>query len=264
MNITDYFDSYFEIVPADTDELLEEVLKLRYQVYCVETTILRKSHHTDCREYDPYDSHSAHCLIQHKLTGIFVASVRLILPNSCDNTSYTFPIEEHCGECFYKDIDILKKIPRDSLAEISRFLISKERERKIREAASHSYNNAGTTSYYHRKDGLLCYLLLFGLVACLVRLTTENNISFLYAGLETSFHRLLKKFAIEFTPIGPLFEYHGKRLPCLGSTESILSGIHAYRPDLWNFLTNGYRPIHLEHQENSQDYPSAASGATHQ
>ncbi len=262
MNITDYFNHHFEIVPVDTDALLEEVLRLRYQVYCVETTILRKKNHTDCREHDPYDSHSVHCLIRHKLAGVFVASVRLILPSS-DDTSYTFPIEEHCGECFYEDMDILKKIPRESLAEISRFLISKEREQRIREIASHDYNNnTGATSYYQRRDGLLCYLLLFGLVAALVRLTTENNISFLYAGLETSFHRLLKKFGIEFTPIGPLFEYHGKRLPCLGSTESILSGIHTYRPDLWNFLTNGYRPIDLEHQGNSQDYPRVVPGLT--
>jgi len=170
-----------------------------------------------------------------------------------------FPIEEHCGKCFFKDMDILKKLPRESLSEISRFLISKERERQIREM-SRINNKEGSIHFYQRKDGLLCYLLLFGLVASLVRLTAENNIAFLYAGMETSFHRLLKKFGIEFIPIGPMFEYHGKRLPCLGSSESILSGIHRYRPELWQFLTKGCRSVPMHHGQ--QKNPEASSVIT--
>ncbi len=238
MNLTDYFNRYFEILPADTSDLVEEVLRLRYQVYCVETTILRGSHHTNCREKDLYDPRSVHHLIRHKPTGLFVATVRLILPDP-SNLETRFPMEEFCSQCFYKDLDALEEVSRGSLAEVSRFLISKSREREIITSQMSKEGQDEGASGYRRKDGLLCYLLLFGLFSAVVRMTALNRIMYWYVGVEPSFHRLLSRFGIEFTPIGPLFEYHGPRLPCLGSTVSILKGIQRYRPEIWTFLTEG-------------------------
>ena len=34
--LVDLYDSYFEIVPAETAEQLREAFRLRYEVYCVE------------------------------------------------------------------------------------------------------------------------------------------------------------------------------------------------------------------------------------
>ncbi len=246
MNLTDYFSRHFEILSANTDDLIEEVLRLRYQVYCVEKTILKGSHHTDCKERDLYDPRSVHHLIRHKLTGLYVATVRLILPDLNDPES-RFPMEEYCSQCFYKDLSLLQNISRDSLAEVSRFLISKSRERQIMEASN--LDKRGLISGYRRKDGLLCYLLLFGLFSAVVRMTALNRISFWYVGVEPSFHRLLTRFGIDFTPIGPLFEYHGQRLPCLGSTTSILAGIQKYRPEIWKFLTEGGRLVLADSRE---------------
>lgn len=234
--VTDYFNRNFEIISVNTDPLLEEVLRLRYQVYCIENTLADPDIHTDCKEHDPYDSHSVHRLIRHKVTGVFVASVRLILPNPDDQVQ-GFPIEAYCGKSFYPDAIPSKQIPRESFAEVSRFLVSKKRLGLIKGTSVRNMKEFDPDTINHKRDGLYWYLLLFGLFSAVVRMTIQHNISYWYVGVEPAFHRLLKKFGIDFPSIGPLFEYHGKRIPCLGSTESILSGIHKYRPDVWRFIT---------------------------
>ena len=236
MNLTDYFNNYFEIVPANSGALIEEVLRLRYQVYCVENTIFDRRNYGDCREQDLYDSRSIHQLICHKASGLCVASVRFILPDPADKQK-KFPIEEFCGPCFYEDALVSKKCPRESLAEVSRFLVSRERERRIMKISSH-LNSGARTPIYKRKDGLICYLLLFGLISAVLRTATEKKMPYWYVGIESKLMRLFRMIGITFIQLGPLFEYHGERLPCLGSTESILSGIRKYRPELYAFVTN--------------------------
>ena len=251
MNITDYFDSYFEIVPADTDELLEEVLKLRYQVYCVENPLANGKPGANAKECDVYDRHSVHSLIRHKATNLFLASVRIILPDPVD-VQQKFPMEIFSGELFYNK-DIAKENSyRKSLGEVSRFLVSKERERQAKMSPSLPNEKGGVQFLPRIQDGLRCYLLVFGLIAALIRMTTRNNILYWYAGLDPALHRLLKSFGVTFPLIGPAFEYHGTRLPCLGPTRTILAQIRTYRPDLWSFLTNNCPP----HQEQPQEaYP---------
>jgi len=248
MNITDYFNQHFEIVPANTDALLEEVLQLRYQVFCVETTILNKRNHTDCRERDQYDKRSAHRLIRHKETGLCVASVRLVLHDPAD-PERLFPIEKFCSDSFYKGDILTKNLPRKSLCEVSRFLISKERQKEISKANTSKEKNKHIKIVFRRKDGLLCYLVLFGLISSVIHTALETNSPNWYVCVEPSLFRLLKQFGIKFTPIGPLFDYNGQRLPCFGTTESVLSGIHQYRPDLWKFVTKGAPTIPAKYSQ---------------
>lgn len=230
MNLAQYFDHHFEILSADTDDLLEEVLRLRYQVFCVETAFLNDRPHTDCKEQDLYDARSVHQLIRHKKTGLFVASVRLILPDPANSDSL-FPIEEYCGPSFYRNSELLKQLRREYLAEVSRFLVSKEREREIMKA---SMSNAEK-----KNDSVLCYLLLCGLFCAVVRTSIENNAPHWYVGIQMPLLRLFRKFGIELVQIGRIFEYHGMRYPCMGSTESVLSNVHKIRPELWDFVTEG-------------------------
>jgi len=247
MNITDYFNQHFEVVPADTDDLFEEVLKLRYQVYCVENPLAERKNFVDCKEQDTYDSRSVHRLIRHKLTGIFVASVRLILPSSV-GTIDPFPMETFCGQCFYKDLEYPRNFSRQSLAEVSRFLVSKKREQQIKEAYTLNQKNSDPDTTYKRQDGLRCYLLLFGLLSAVMQITYEHKILFWYIGIQAPLFRLLKRFSIRFIQLGPVFEYHGKRTPCLGSARSISHLVHKYRPDLWNFATQGGKLTHFNEQ----------------
>jgi len=235
MNLSNYFNRYFDLVPVHSDLLLEEVLRLRYQVYCIENTIFDKKRCEGLKERDLYDTRSIHQLIRHKASGLYVASVRFILPDPV-NPQKEFPIETFCRQSFYDEILPPEKYPHDSLAEVSRFLVSRDREREIMGFSS-SEKGLQTRSIYKRKDGLICYLLLFGLICAVLRTATARKLSHWYVGIEPKLLRLFRMFGIRFLELGPLVEYHGKRLPCLGSTESILSSIREYRPELYAFVT---------------------------
>ena len=114
MSILDAFNYYFEMVAVDSEELKQEVYKLRYQVYCLEKDFENPEQHTDGLEYDEYDEHSCHYLIRHRATDSYMATTRLILPNR-----YPFPIEANSQI----DTKLVKNINRANLAELSRFCV---------------------------------------------------------------------------------------------------------------------------------------------
>ena|SRR5690348_7881500 len=57
------FRERLSIVQANTSELLDEVFRLRYQVYCLERSFENASDYPDGRERDDDDSRSAHSLL---------------------------------------------------------------------------------------------------------------------------------------------------------------------------------------------------------
>lgn len=102
--IVDLFHHFYELVPATTDALKLEFYKLRYQVYCLETgfesaedrqSMLDAAGQSIYYEEDEFDHRSVHYLIRHKASQEYVATTRLILPNSQD-IGAPFPIEIHC------------------------------------------------------------------------------------------------------------------------------------------------------------------------
>ncbi len=191
--------------------------------------------------------------------GIFVASVRLVLPDSDDHLN-NFPIEHYCGESFFKDAMISDPLKRRSLGEVSRILVSKERERLIQE---YTRTTEGAAKNNRKKDGLLCYLLLFGLFSAVMKMTTENNISMWYVSVTPILFRLLKRFGINFKPIGSPIDYNGTRIPCLGFTGEISSMVCKYRPELWRFVTQIVTPDKISQIVKVSENPTAKTGYSH-
>ena len=75
------FQSFFEIVIADTPELLEAVYRIRYQVLCVQNSFpdMNAADYPNQLEKDEYDNHACHALLRFKSSGAFVGAVRLSL-----------------------------------------------------------------------------------------------------------------------------------------------------------------------------------------
>lgn len=74
------FKDHFEIVVADTPELLEKVFRIRYQVLCVEKRLpgFDPALYKDGLEKDSYDRHSSHVLIKFIPSGQFIGTVRFV------------------------------------------------------------------------------------------------------------------------------------------------------------------------------------------
>lgn len=233
-NIINAFNAYFEMVAAQSDELKNEVYKLRYQVYCNETGFENPNHYPNGMEFDEYDNHSIHYLIRHRKSQIYAAATRLILPDA-HNPQKLFPIEKHTQIDSSKTI---RKIPRNNLGEASRFCVSKEFKRRKNEPGTLTGIPFDWEPIFTEDERRIFPHLTIALIACLIRMSDQHDIHYWYAVMEPALIRYFSSLGIYFVGIGPLTDYHGKRLPCMIKISDLLNGVAEKDPALWEMMTN--------------------------
>src|SRR5262245_24845669 len=81
-NRAEEFRRRLQVVPANSPRLLDDVFRLRFEVYCVERGFERVDEHPEGRERDQDDSRSLHFLVLDRATGAATGTVRLILPRA--------------------------------------------------------------------------------------------------------------------------------------------------------------------------------------
>ncbi len=234
------FYEYFELVPAVNDPLRHEVYKLRFQVYCLETGFERLE---DCEcviedgvtvylERDAFDTRSDHYLIRHRRTGLYAATVRLVLPDP-DDPQAPYPIEGHCR----LDTPVSDPGIRCHLAEISRFAVSKDFKKRRGESGTLAGIGEQTKVYFEEDERRILPHITVGLFAAIVRMTRAHDITHWYGVMEPALLRLLRLFGIRFVPIGPDVDYHGLRRPCLAEVEEVLPNMKKVNRAVWDLIT---------------------------
>ena len=218
INLLDTFDNYFDIIIANNDELKNEAYKLRYQVYCVENMFLNPNEYPDKLESDEFDKNSIQYLVIHRKSGNFIATVRLILPDS-HNPNGLFPLEQHCD---INKMALSQQINRKNLAEVSRFCITKTFTRR---------------SFTLGKKQNFPYITI-ALINCIIKASHENNIDYLYGIVDHSVIRFASKLGVNFTKIGPQTDYHGIRWPTVIKITDAVDYIAEKNQDIWNIITN--------------------------
>lgn len=198
----------FELVLVSSEEELDEVFRIRHQVYCVERGFEPS---VNGRESDEYDSESVHALVRHRTSGEALGTVRLVVP-SLKARCPRLPMIDVCG------IGVLDRAPLCGIAEISRFALSK-RQRDLMGVS----------------DSLLRLFLMRGIVA----LSGQLRLSHWCALMEPSLLRLLRCSAIHFQPAGTLVEHHGLRQPSVASIAEVLERMEHDQPLIWEFVTDG-------------------------
>ncbi|MGZ8186182.1 MAG: PEP-CTERM/exosortase system-associated acyltransferase [Methylobacter sp.] len=234
-NIIDHFDQYFEMVPALSDELKNEVYKLRYQVFCIENEFENREYYPHGLEFDDFDRRSIHYLIRHRKSGDYAATTRLILPDS-NNPEKLFPLELHCE---IDNFAVLQPINRKHLAEVSRFCVSKAFKKRKHEANTLApTGSSDSQDYFTPNERRNFPYISLALIACVIKASHENDIRYLYATTEPPWLRLLSAFGINFIKIGPLKDYHGERWPAVIKITDMLDCVAEKNPDIWNLFTN--------------------------
>lgn len=235
-NIQSEFDKYFRIVPVHTKQQITICQQLRYQVFCRENKIIDNQQSHRGLEFDEYDYRSKHCLLMYRPSNTAFATVRLILADP-QQSNLPYPIEQ---------FDILRrtrrdkmwKAPRKKLGEISRFAVSKQFKRRGNESIySHGISDSFSDFDWHTIKRWYPHITL-GLFRAIIYMSRLYGVEYWYANMEPSLIRLLARTGINFTPVGPLVEYHGLRQPCIGVVEKILDDIHNSRYEVWQFITS--------------------------
>jgi N-acyl amino acid synthase of PEP-CTERM/exosortase system len=233
-NIIDHFNQYFEMVPATSDELKNEVYKLRYQVYCIEHEFENCVQYPDGLEFDDYDQQSVHYLIRHRKSGDYAATTRLILPDA-DNPEKLFPLELYCE---IDNVAVMQPINRKHLGEVSRFCVSKAFKKRRNEANTLSAIGSDWSNHLTVHEKRTFPHISLALMACAIKASYENDIYYLYATAEPPWLRFLSALGINFIKIGPLLDYHGERWPTVIKITDLLDCVAKKNPDIWNLLTN--------------------------
>lgn len=195
----------FKKVSADDKGLLEQIYRLRLQVYGRECGFIDEKDYPLGLETDEYDKQSIHFAAINSF-GEVIGSMRLILADK-----HIFPFQKHCR---YVQLPS-GHVPKD-IGEISRFVISKElRKRKIfsfRCWPGHTFQKRQG----HSPRGFLNHarLVAMGLCGEVVKESRERGITHVYALMEKGLYTLIR--------------YYGFNPQCLGEDVDVYGPVRPY------------------------------------
>lgn len=232
--LVDCFNRCFEVIPATSPSLIDQVHKTRYQVYCRENSYETAEKHPEERESDVYDARSVHYLLIDKVSGCPLGTVRIIL-SSPKNPSKSFPIQ---GICQHQLLSQQKLIQSHNSVEVSRFAISKEWKREW---------ISRNQPVFEEDTSSIAQLMPLGLIRGAVKMSMDQGASEWFAVMEPSLLRRLQRFGMYFRPIGPIVEYHGFRQPCHAYLYDLLERVRMEKPQIWDVITDQGRMSEPEH-----------------
>ncbi len=226
----DAFHRYFAVVPAVTAELKNIVFGIRFQVYCEELGYEDVARFPDRMEHDQYDSHSMHCLLRHKDSGLYAGCVRLVL-GDLSIPRRRLPFEQTCGDRIDKSIIDLDTLSPTSYGEISRLaVISAFRKRSgEHNTPAGIIFDVSNDPNERRQFPYIALGLHLSAAAMVINLGMERGIAL----MEPRLARRLSIFGIHFEPIGEEVEHHGLRAPYQITPAAVYQGL---ADDLRNLL----------------------------
>ena len=261
------FKRYFEIVPAFSDGLKDEVYRIRHEVYCedLEFEPVRRNR----RESDEYDVHSIHFLLRNIETQEFIGCARIILPRSGD-PSYPLPFEITCADTLDRSIIDPALSPRHSVAEVSRLaVIARYRRRKGEANKALDIRDEDFGVSQSRRFPYIpisLYLSTF-------ELARLHKIETLFILTEERLALHFAKLGFDLKFIGPPVEHHGIRVPSMMSVSGTIKGMRPNLRPLYDVIAedikrnlpetgNGLPGIENEHSEGKPQATIVAKPAT--
>lgn len=221
---------------AVTAEDVAEAFRIRYQVYCEEAAYFDRRNYPEGLETDAYDGHSVQSLLVYRPTNAAVGTARLILPLSDSDSLEELPFDLVCAELPAEE---RKALPKSSTAELSRFCVTRGLKREIARTPGKLLAEAGAAPQFAApSSGELARYAKLWLMRGLVEMSVQNRVSHWCAVIGPELFRALEQLGIRFTPLGPPVDYYGKRQPCWGSVDAILSRIKLGRREIWDVITD--------------------------
>lgn len=207
------FDDDYEVVLADTAESLREHFRLRYLVYCLEHGYEDRRQFPDAQERDAHDSHSSHFLVRCKRTGRWVATLRLVLPETG-----VLPIQRHG----VLDNNTDRLITEGVVAEVSRVC-------HYRGDLGHRRLNEGPRRRNPRPDepGVMFGLMRAAFFYCL-----ERDIEHLLFLIRPAMARLVGRMSIPLRSAGQGCDHRGTRYPYAADLRAAFATVAQDAPDV--------------------------------
>ena len=230
LNLGEAFKKYFEVVPALTPELRDEVFRIRHIVFCEELKF--EPERADRRETDEYDVHSLHSLLRNVVNGEFVGCTRLIRARPGD-PYYPMPFEKTCAAAIDRNIIDPRRLPRNTIGEVSRLaVIGKYRRRRDdKESTSGITEN----SFGDAQRPRFPYIAV-GLYLGTIELALRHGIDKIFVLTEPRLAAQFSRLGVSVKQIGGPVEHRGLRIPSMMDCRSIVDGLSEVTRPLYEVI----------------------------
>jgi N-acyl amino acid synthase of PEP-CTERM/exosortase system len=242
LNLGEGFKKYFEILPALTDELRDEVYRIRHSVYCEE--LGWEPVRADGRERDEYDAHALHCLIRSVFDQSYVGCTRLVLAKP-GAPRHPLPFEKSCAQTLDRSIVDPQALPRHTIAEVSRLaVVSRYRRRKGEDKVAVSISEDSFGTHEQPRFPYIPVALYLGTI----ELAALHGIDTLFVLTEPRLASHFSKLGVRIQQIGGPIEHRGTRVPSMMSVQSILSGLNFVVRPLYKVISAEMRALLENHR----------------
>lgn len=236
------FRHLFELTVALDDASLDQVFRIRHEVYCRDLgwEPLRE----DGRESDEFDRHSFHCLLRRRGTGEPVGCTRLILARPEDPTC-PLPFEESCKDVLDRSIADPARMPRNTLGEVSRLAVLNTFRQRKGEAATEvsiTDDDFGSRAASTRFPFIPVSLYL-GAAAIARRVGVEHVFVLTEPRLASHFVRI----GFDIRAVGGPIEHRGTRVPSLLSSSKVVATLRPLIRPLYAVIEESVEEAFLRH-----------------
>lgn len=230
-NLGKGFRKYFQIAPAVHDGLRNDVFRIRHEVYCEELGFepLRENR----METDEYDDHSLHCLMTtSNESSALVGCNRIVLARPSD-PAYPLPFERSCAATLDRSIIDPAKLPRESIAEVSRLAV---RAHFRRRRGDQKTEMAISREDFGTKDHPRFPYIPVGLYLGAVFMAQRHGVETLFVLTEPRLAAHFGKLGVKIRQIGGPVEHRGIRVPSMMDVQSIIKGLRWLVRPIWNTI----------------------------
>lgn len=240
VDLGESYQRYFQVVPALTESLKDQVYRIRHQVYCEDLAF--EPLRPDKRESDDYDKHSLHLLIRSVQSSDFVGCTRLVLVPPTDR-ELPLPFERACAATLDRSLIDPARLPRETIAEVSRLAVVSQyrRRRDDNRTSPVSITDADFGTPAQPRFPYIPIALYLGTI----ELARLNNVRTLFMLTERRLAVHFKKLGVNIHPIGAPVEYRGERIPSMLDAMETITNMRAMARPLYRVIAteiaNGYR-----------------------
>ncbi|QJR00175.1 PEP-CTERM/exosortase system-associated acyltransferase [Halomonas sp. PGE1] len=204
------FVKEFRFCLATSPQDKKRIFRLRYDVYCEELGYEEPADSANGLEFDAYDQHAIHCLIEHRRTGLTAACTRLVMPNpSLPAPLDRLPLETYGGQSLTHPVLHPERLDKATYYEISRLAVARIFRSRIQDTEV-----PGITTNPHEfsaSERETFPFLVSGLFLAGYALGRMSGKEIAFAMMEPRLPRLLAMAGFHFTKVGETIEFHGQR-----------------------------------------------------
>jgi N-acyl amino acid synthase of PEP-CTERM/exosortase system len=246
----------YKKVDYNDPKLMEQIYRLRFEVYCYECGFIKAADYPDGLEIDEYDAQATHFAAIND-DGDLIGTIRMIHPGRA-----LLPIEQHCPQ-----IVLSRKIVPDSkinFTEISRLIISKRLRRRKNDAMYYEPQvedqkmiDAQNQEFIRRARPMA-----FGLYREMYQESKRKGITNWYSLMEKSLWLLLRLHGFRFDAIGEEVDVYGPVRPYMANIPEIEEEVYRKFPQFYEYFV---RHLEKEYLPNfSQNFKQEATDKTHE